>query len=209
MLVKAYGDRRRLCSQGTCLIVGDQHSASSVQCFQFRIVSKAETMKLLPLNYATNNAVFSDLENGTKVADILPFPWDQQSPEQRTNKAPRKRLVIIARSVLRTISKLSQLQSIQCRPERWITLVPRECIYLSQQGCFFPRYDALWQITLPMGVDEQAPDGKFDTPKEILCSLWLAPTLLCIYISKLSFFGLLGHRYLSSTLKWYLQSLRG
>lgn len=90
---------------------------------------------------------------------ILPFPWDQQSPEQRTNKAPRKRLVIIARSVLRTISKLSQLQSIQCRPERWITLVPRECIYLSQQGCFFPRYDALWQITLPMGVDEQAPDG--------------------------------------------------
>ena len=159
MLVKAYGDRRRLCSQGTCLIVGDQHSASSVQCFQFRIVSKAETMKLLPLNYATNNAVFSDLENGTNVGDILPFPWDQQSPEQRTNKAPRKRLVIIARSVLRSISKLSQLQSIQCRPERWITLVPRECIYLSHQRCFFPRYDALWQITLPMGVDEQAPDG--------------------------------------------------
>ena len=41
--------------------------------FSFEIVSKAETMKLLPLNYATNNAVFSDLENGANVGDNPTF----------------------------------------------------------------------------------------------------------------------------------------
>ena len=41
--------------------------------FSFEIVSKAETMKLLPLNYATNNAVFSDLEDGTNVGDNPTF----------------------------------------------------------------------------------------------------------------------------------------